>query len=193
MADGALFKQLRHVRRYTGCFLHHQESVAEHQWYVCLYALVIGLEAQQLGFEVDLGKLLQRAALHDVEEGVTGDFPRPFKYSDPALKAQLDQAAKRGFKRIFESLACSEQTRETCYEIWDKAKAKDNEGWLLSFCDLLAFLEFTLQEVRAGNRHILAYTTAVEDYLKSFEHPSAAVLQPFLRGARLIYEEILGC
>ena len=186
----SLFSQLRHVRRFTGCLLHHQESVAEHSWYVCLFAMLLGRDAMTRGWKIDMGTLLCRATVHDVEEGVTGDFPRPFKYSNEELKKHLDLAAKRGLVSIYKSIELSEEDRLWHRLHWVYAKDKDAEGAILSFCDLLAVLEFTHSEVQAGSRQILSYVMDAEQYIESFKVERYAVIHPYLDDARGIFSEI---
>lgn len=188
LAHGML-ANLRHVRRYTGCFLHHEENVAEHSWFVSVFALAIAVDCIKRGYEVQLEAVLPRAILHDVEEGVTGDFPRPFKYSNAALKQHLDEAAERGAIRMLNSVAPHNgEVLDELMHYWSSAKEKNNNGWIVSFADLLAFLELVLREVRAGNRAILEYTTEVKAYLESFE--KCEMLGPYVHDAKVLFMEI---
>jgi 5'-deoxynucleotidase YfbR-like HD superfamily hydrolase len=54
------------------------QSVAEHSFYVAVYA---GQLAEHLGFEGDMGDLYHAALWHDAEECFTGDIPGPTKRS----------------------------------------------------------------------------------------------------------------
>lgn len=189
------FGNLRHVRRFTGCYLNHQESVAEHHWYVSLLVNLIvtdyNMNLPKGRAPLHLGVALQRAIMHDIEEGVTGDFPRPFKYSDPELKRQLDVAASKGCKSMLASLKLDElQTFEhqTC---WENAKREDREGAVVGFADLVAFLEFVWREVRSGNNHIVDYTSEVYGYLAKFEAERYDVIHCYLAGAWALYHNIL--
>lgn len=62
------------------------QSVAEHSFYVAVYA---GQLAHYLEYEGDLGTLLHYALWHDVEEVFTGDIPGPAKRSMVGDQAEL--------------------------------------------------------------------------------------------------------
>ncbi len=189
------FGNLRHVRRFTGCFLNHQESVAEHHWYVTLLVNLmcvdINANLKKGQAPINIGVALQRAVMHDIEEGVTGDFPRPFKYSDKDLKKQLDIAAEKGCRRMLKSLKLSTTQTEEHELCWQTAKQDDREGAIVGFADLVAFLELVWHEVRSGNKHIIDYTSEVSEYLERFEHRDYDVIHRYLYGAWYLYNEIL--
>lgn len=198
--------QLRYVRRFTGCRLNHQENVAEHSFYVVFYCLLMGnalnaqamhdcLEANQdpLPEEepIDIGLLLTRAVVHDLEEAISGDFPRPFKYSDATLKEQLDIAGLKAMYSLLGGINMSTAERAVLLDAWSQQKDGSKESALLKFADLFAFLTFTLEEVRSGNKHILAYCTEVEPYLKLFKEGRYAFLpEAWLTQCWAIFYEI---
>src|SRR5690348_2613029 len=64
-----------------------QESVAEHSWRLCLMALVLRDEFQ----DVDLGKLLAMCVVHDLGEAIGGDVPAP----EQARRSAADPGATK--------------------------------------------------------------------------------------------------
>src|ERR671926_628337 len=52
------------------------ESVAAHSYGVALTAMLLADECAARGVEVDVGRLLRIALLHDLQETRTGDMPR---------------------------------------------------------------------------------------------------------------------
>jgi 5'-deoxynucleotidase YfbR-like HD superfamily hydrolase len=83
--------RLRFIQRFNTALVLHRESVAEHSYYVVLYSYILAQWCQQrYKMNLDRGAILERAIVHDIEESETGDFPRPFKYSNPELKKLLE-------------------------------------------------------------------------------------------------------
>lgn len=73
------------------------ESVADHSYMVTLLSLVIGLEEQRKGIEIDLEKTIIMALLHDLSEGVSQDINRCIRKFTPEnydkFKQELDSNA----------------------------------------------------------------------------------------------------
>lgn len=68
---------LQHVPRWSIIRTIRQQSVAEHSYYVALYAKVI---AKYVGLDpIESATLIWGALLHDMEEMITGDIPTPSK------------------------------------------------------------------------------------------------------------------
>lgn len=64
------------VRRWSIVRTLHPDTVAEHQFYVCFYALQVARLLNWAGPQADL---MYFALMHDVEELVTGDIVSPVK------------------------------------------------------------------------------------------------------------------
>lgn len=81
---------LKGLKRYNTHFKIHDESVAEHSYYVSLFSMIIADT-----FDVnDKTKLLvvKKAMLHDLPEIVTSDIPHPTKERFPRIKEILEDA-----------------------------------------------------------------------------------------------------
>ena len=77
-------KRLTAVWRYSSIPVAVRENVAEHSYWVALYAVLI---VRELGAGQDVqGMVAIDGLIHDVGECVTGDVVRPFKYSSPEFK-----------------------------------------------------------------------------------------------------------
>ncbi|MHA1124837.1 MAG: HD domain-containing protein [Candidatus Heimdallarchaeota archaeon] len=82
---------------YSGIPLTEVESVADHSFMVSLVALILGLQEQKNGNQVDLEKVLIMSLIHDLSESVSQDIDRrvrkfsPKKYDD--FKKDLDKKA----------------------------------------------------------------------------------------------------
>jgi len=73
------------------------ESVADHSYMVSLLTMIIALVEQQAGHEIDLGKALMMAIIHDLSESVSQDIDRRVEKFAPAefqaFKKKLDENA----------------------------------------------------------------------------------------------------
>ena len=72
----AAFRDLSYVPRWGILRSIRKQSVAEHSYYVALYADQL---ATLIQWEGDTAALLQYALLHDIDETITGDIPGPVK------------------------------------------------------------------------------------------------------------------
>ena len=83
-------KRLTAVVRYSSIPVTVYETVAEHSFWVSLYAVMI---ARALGADKDVqGQVALFGTMHDLAECVTGDVVRSFKYSSPEFKRAVDVA-----------------------------------------------------------------------------------------------------
>lgn len=82
----ALLDNLIYVKRYSGNLLIKEESVADHTW--CMISLAIEY-LPQLNKRTDnyfnIEEVITGIALHDLEESLTGDIMRPFKYHNKTI------------------------------------------------------------------------------------------------------------
>lgn len=187
--------RLRYVFRYSTSRVQHPESVAEHSYYVALYALMI---ATWYGYTYSdgrglfsLDKLLRRALLHDLEEARSGDFPRPFKHSSPEMEAILSAAGRQAFSQLIDKLTPVELIRRELKEEWFHAKDNSLEGRIVEFADFLAVLGFMMQEGAAnGNQSIKDHVMAMEDYFANFSAPAYDFLRPLVDQAAVMMKEM---
>lgn len=66
------------------------QSVAEHSWRVARLAIAIAGFLRIRGYRVDPLEVAYKAVLHDVEEAVTGDMPRPTKPPESKVYASIE-------------------------------------------------------------------------------------------------------
>lgn len=64
-------KGLESAKRYRSSLRGEQNTVAEHSWRLALMAFVIGSECK---LEIDMGRALSLAVMHDLAEAQTGDI-----------------------------------------------------------------------------------------------------------------------
>src|ERR671916_2692003 len=70
------------------------ESVAAHSYGVALAAMLLADEVRARGVEVDVGRVLRIALLHDLAEARTGDMPRTMaRYYSAEARHAAERAA----------------------------------------------------------------------------------------------------
>ena len=153
-----LTSRMSAIDRYSQTRLVNPESVLEHTGWVCFTCLMIADELMQNGEHIDLGKLMSSAAIHDVEEIITGDIPSPTKYSSPEMTARLKQ---------FEDKSARELLSGSMYAIWRNAK-QGKEGFIVELADKLAVVYKIQQETEEfGNNTLRGHTDRIIPVLKS--------------------------
>lgn len=94
--DGLLGQQLKtdlgitYVPRWSIVPNGRTQSVAEHSWRTARIAIAIAGYLRTRGYQVDVLQIAHKALLHDVEEAVTGDMPRPTKPAESKVYASVE-------------------------------------------------------------------------------------------------------
>lgn len=188
-------QRLSNVHRYSSIGVIRRENVAEHGYYVILYSNLI---AQYLSTPVDIP--MTKALFHDIDESVTGDFQRTFKYHNPELRAMLDNAARQFVSQIaqqFENVVIT----DTMVQSWIYAKDLSTvSGQIVAVADFLAVVSYAIQELQLGNRNMRKvydecreYRNQLQDRLKStLSHPHEliAILD---HAIEIFAEEVMRC
>lgn len=153
--------RMKDVYRYSSYPVIKHESVAEHSYYVALYALLINCE---LNLRLTESKLLRRAILHDIDESMTGDFVRSFKHSDPNLHDKLHQAAGLFASKLLSSIMSSDGQATLLLDDWYECKDDTLEGDLIAVADYASVIQYILRELELGNRMMIAIAYECEVY-----------------------------
>lgn len=189
---------IRNVKRHTGAFTLHQESVAEHSYYVAMYAWMIARWVEsRTDWKIDYQSLLAAVLLHDLEEGYSGDFPYPFKLADKtgAIKQASSEAMKLITKRLCPE---DEDDQARLFSIWEGAKQipalhgqNKHNPYIIELADFMALLSFVWQEVKNGNRSILDHLTGLEVRVQTYRKDARYhAFQPLIVQMKFIVEEI---
>jgi 5'-deoxynucleotidase YfbR-like HD superfamily hydrolase len=195
--------RLRYVFRYSTTRVQHPESVAEHSYFVVLYAMMIGRYIQlrdtrrQETTPIQMGVLLQKAAVHDLEEAVTGDFPREFKHSSDELKKMLTKAASIGFRQLAVAILDDDDPdynmgAEKLIKLWETSKDDSLEGSIIEFVDFLSVLSYVMQEgATANNKIITRHIDSMEKYFAVFESSKYNFIRELVDQAGEMLEELV--
>ena len=132
-----LVRKVGVVTRYSMAHLNREESVLEHTGGVALLAMLIGLKCN-----ADIGELLQKAVIHDIEESQIGDIASPVKYHSVNI---LNGISALGNKVVMD-IALELNILELV-PIWFDSKDGTLEGRIVKFCDIISVLGKIHEEV----------------------------------------------
>ena len=168
----SISQSMASIRRYSQLHLVKPESVMEHTGFVCLFTYLLSEEINSVsGEKVDIGLALQRAVVHDIDEVVTGDIPRPTKYFSESSKDIFDEIAEIGIDQIIDELDIWDLPDEAITkfrENWTEAKS-GREGIVLALADLASVVFKIWDEViLLGNKKLILQGDQVFTYLEQF-------------------------
>jgi 5'-deoxynucleotidase YfbR-like HD superfamily hydrolase len=165
-----IINQESNVTRYSRDFMVHKESVLEHVGFVASFIMFVGMRTNQNGLSVNVGAALGKAVIHDKEEILTGDVPRPTKYCSPDVTKGLKAYEHRAMVQL--------EKVSKCNLLWDWKIAKDEsiEGRLVALADIAAVVYKCLSEISMyGNKSFLRVldeiTPIVDEALYSAQFP----------------------
>lgn len=175
--------RLRYIVRFGTALTLHKENVAEHSYYVAIYAYFIAQWVKaKTDIQLDMFRIQEACLFHDLEESRTGDFPRPFKYRRKELKEQLDWAASDEFVHIISNLLPGDtELLSHLSFIWDTARDETvPEGCIVALADYLSVISHLWQEVNSSNASMYYHYESVMEYLKTFDHPTYDFMRPIV-------------
>jgi Predicted hydrolases of HD superfamily len=162
---------LQHINRYSGLRLIKSESVSDHVSHMVAIALTIVPKFNKVlvgseDGELDLKDIIYRISVHDLDEAVTCDFPRPIKYYDEEIRSSIERVTNEILNRSVSTEIFS-----------DIVSAKDKtsrEGLLVGIIDLIQAGQFMKIEIQLGNTFLrseiinaINALTALWDYVGS--------------------------
>jgi putative hydrolase of HD superfamily len=123
------------------------ESVAAHSYGVALTAMLLADECAARGVEVDVGRVVRIALLHDLQETRTGDMPR-------TVADYYGREARRAAERAAFDDIMRATTRAPAYaELHEDYESRASlEARLVKAADVIDLLAQALAFERAGSR-----------------------------------------
>lgn len=151
------------VIRYSGTYQAQPESLAVHVCDTSMLAYMIAVHLNSYGEGLNLGLLLEKCLLHDLDETITGDIPRNTKYANATIKKDLDDLQDRCLLIIQKYINNSEIIQKC------RDAKKGKEGVILKIADMLGVARRALLEIELrGNRSFLKVVEELEDHLNHF-------------------------
>lgn len=151
------------VTRYSGVNLIKSESVSDHVWGMCALALELVPQLNDNLDEdskIDLKDVIYRIVVHDIDESVTCDIPRPFKYATKELRVEIEKASILLMTKYLNSSI-----------VTSSLEAKDGdtiEAFLVRVFDLMQAGMKMRQEVELGNQFIKSEVPNVINALEEY-------------------------
>ncbi len=186
------------INRYSGLYLIKPESVSDHTFQVCVLTLVIGEKCIANGENLDLGKALTFALVHDFDEVLSADIPRTVKYFHPKLRSLLEEVSKTSME-----LLATQLDLPWIPGLWASAKKEGKEGFIVAMADTLQCVKKLVEEVEyLGNQYMLRAALELHNYVQelisqaemgshSFRYKSTKYLSSLLQCALEIINDIL--
>jgi 5'-deoxynucleotidase YfbR-like HD superfamily hydrolase len=165
LSDGPV--RLRYVQRYSNCRRVHFESVAEHSYYVVMYATLLakGLDG------IDHQSLYEGCVYHDFEELASGDVLRTLKKFTVDLNERIDHASDVLLMEVLTPMMPN-HVLSWIFQNKDKKKRDRSsvEGRIIFLADYLSVVSYLYQEHLAGNRDVVQHKKSVRQYHEMFTH-----------------------
>ena len=137
------------INRFSGQFLVKKESDSDHVWEMIAMALVLVPEWNKslTDDKLDLNDIIYRIVIHDLDECLTSDIPRPFKYHSEKLTDAIRDAV--------DDMMASEFSPELYNDV---KNAKDHdvpEGFVVAILDTVQVSLKYLDEIHnCGNNSV---------------------------------------
>lgn len=149
--------------RYSLMYQIKEESLSHHISEVCIMSYFTALRLNSYGEDLDIGLLLEKVILHDLDEVLTGDIPRSTKYYSKEGLNAMRGVADDAIVRLVSQL----EGAESIVDKWRQAK-KGKEGVVLELCDMLCVARKVVTEVKIlGNGYFLKVAYEMIDNLKN--------------------------
>lgn len=182
--------RLRFITRYSTNMQLHRENVAEHTFYVALYGMFLANWANEKYpfLMLDELEVLKRCLVHDLDEALTGDFQRPFKYRSADLRSKIEEISREIMVELAEQIAGEPCRVSDCLvNRWINSKDDTEEGSVVAFADFLSVLSHM-----SLNQIILKDYAAMTDYAMLFRESRFDFLRPLILEAEDLLGEITG-
>jgi putative hydrolase of HD superfamily len=133
----------------AGLAKHAQESVAEHSYGTTFIALLLARSLVSEGMQVDLGRLLAMAVLHDLPEAKVSDIPKTaLRMGGENMEKGKEQAEKEAVLNLFENMQDSSSYFQS---LWNEYRSGSTmEARIVRGCDLLDMLLHALALEESG-------------------------------------------
>lgn len=145
------WRDMAHVPRWAILRKNRTQSLAEHSFYVGVYAVHI---AQVIAWRGDYAALMMHALYHDIDETVSGDIPGPYK------RAAVDKSLGRDVS----SRVLSEKFGGAVVSRVNNAD--EDVKLIVSAADAVDELCYLVEEIRSGNTWVQPVVSEVRVRLK---------------------------
>lgn len=182
--------------RYSGLPQIREEALSHHITDVGLLSYVLALKMNTYGEDLNIGLILEKALLHDLDEVLTGDIPRSTKYySESGLEA-MQGIAEDAMMKLAESIDGGQDIMTK----WKDCKS-GKEGQVLKLADMLCVTRKVISELGVlNNGYFLKVAFELFDYLEElnksfkfseFSEESGDFVRSLISDSREVLKELL--
>lgn len=139
---------LAYIKRYSVIPRIHEESIAEHSFFVASIVLRLAED-----YDFNVGKAVSMAVIHDWSESYTDDITVLTKRAYPEISKAVDKVEPKIAKKEFSPMV---------YELWKEYKAMVSpEALIVKYADTIQVIQYAQAEVDMGNKTYMQ--SVVED------------------------------
>lgn len=186
--------------RYSLMYQIRPESLSDHITEVSMLSYIIATNLNNRGESINIGLVLKKVLLHDVDEVLTGDIPRTTKYYTKESLSSMRYVADEAIKHITDNYI---NDNGKTLELWRSAK-DGKEGFIVDLSDMLCVARKVVREYAIlGNTYFLkvAYEmdsnldNTISKFLKDkkddFTKESVKYISDLLIDAKALMEEYI--
>lgn len=175
------------VIRFSGLFQISQELLSTHIVDVQFMSLRMARRLISEGEHINIGKMLEKCLVHDIDEVLVGDIPRLTKYSSTVCHDALNAVAADVVKDMSDDL----DSTSYLYDLWSNAKDNTLEGYLLKLSDMIGVAKKSVTEIEIlNNNNFLRIAIEMLNYVHDLQE-SIPVDLFFSRNSILYIKNIL--
>jgi 5'-deoxynucleotidase YfbR-like HD superfamily hydrolase len=141
MINQKVINNIANTKRFSNSFLFVEENIGTHSNEMALLCINFSKIVDKSSKEV----MCYKCTIHDLEETVTYDVPRPFKYARPEMKRLISEVSNE----IFEPMLSPD-----LFEDFKSAKGShDIDSYLVAIADRMqCYLKMKREVVTYGNK-----------------------------------------
>lgn len=147
-SDGDV-RRLDYVTRYSSIPATEHENTSAHSFWVTLYAGMIQQSVAPGDYRT-MSAVLLGACLHDVQDCVSGDVVRPFKYSSDFFKEQVQAAERKMVERLHPELRGMVQLAE----MMAMGSGSEYVESVIKAADFMSLFHYMRREAMRGNLEV---------------------------------------
>jgi 5'-deoxynucleotidase YfbR-like HD superfamily hydrolase len=133
---------LAHIKRYSVVPRIHDESIAEHSFFVASIVLKLADD-----YEFDVGPAIGMAIVHDWTESYTDDITVLTKRKYPEIAKVIEEIEPKIAKEEFSPMVLL---------LWQEYKAMETpEALIVKYADIIQVIQYAQAEVNMGNREYM--------------------------------------
>lgn len=155
----SVLENLTRIKRYAGNLTIIEESVSDHVWCMNTLALeFIPILNEKFNTEFDLKDIIYGIALHDIDEALYTDIPRPFKHRN----AKIENAIAETVEEILNE-TLSEEVNAELKRVEDKTTPL---GLVIKIFDIAQCGYKMKSEIQLGNKYFINEIENVLEWLE---------------------------